>query len=86
VTNYRDPRLTNELLLALAGRRLLHRQAQPPLPDWEKSEGLASILDYAQRCGVQDQPPLDLDALPPTSLTALLIEARQQQAQEGQAC
>jgi hypothetical protein len=85
---FRDPRLLDGTLLALAAQRLRHRQAHP-LPDWEKTEGLAAILEYARRCGWQDQGEgkkntsenlsqvfLD-DAMPTTGMGLLLREARQ---------
>lgn len=81
--NYRDPRLADPLLLALAAQRLLHRLSQPQFPSWEETEGLAALLDYARRCGVQDLPAVDDDALPRTGLGQLLREARaRQRAQE----
>jgi hypothetical protein len=75
-----DPRLASPLLLVLAGQRLLHRQAQPQLPDWEKSDGLCALLDYARRCGVQPAPEVDEHS---TGLGALLWQARQRQEGAG---
>jgi hypothetical protein len=63
--------------LALAAKRLLHRQAQPQFPTWQETEGLASLLDYARRCGWQDLPAACDDDLPTTGLGCLLREARQ---------
>lgn len=77
---YRDPRLADPLLLALAGKRLLHRQAQPTFPDWEQVEGLAALLDYARRLPAQAPPEVDEHS---TGLGKLLWEARQMQ--EGEA-
>lgn len=82
---YRDPRLADPLLLALAGKRLLHRQAQPTFPDWEQVEGLAAILDYARRL-----PPVDPWDLPGVyqnapGLGGLLWEARELTQREGEA-
>jgi hypothetical protein len=71
------------MLLVLAAQRLRHRQAQPPLPDWDKTEGLSAILDYARRLPACD--PADLEAGTGPFAT-LLREARQQRAQEGQGC
>jgi hypothetical protein len=38
--NFRDSRLTNPVVLAIAGRRLQHRQAQAPFPAWEEVDFL----------------------------------------------
>jgi hypothetical protein len=75
---YRDPRLADPVLLALAAKRLLHRQAQPPVPSWEETDGLASLLDYARRV-----PPCAPEAIPGVHEHApgfggLLWAARQQ--------
>jgi hypothetical protein len=76
VPNFRDPRLTDTLLLLLAGRRVQHRLAQPPLPDWDKTEGLCALLQAAKLLPQRD--PWALPALEPeTSFSPLLREARQ---------
>lgn len=78
-----DARLTNPLVMAIAGLRLLHRQDHPPLPDWEKAEGLAALLGYAQQCGVRDLSAVDDDDLPTTGMGQLLREARQWHREHG---
>jgi hypothetical protein len=81
--NYRDPRLADAVLLAIAGRRLLHRLSQPPLPDWQETEGLCAILDYARHLPPRNAEDLEVGTGP---FATLLREARQwQQAQEDQA-
>lgn len=74
---YRDPRLTDPVLLALAARRLQHRQAHPPPPAWEESEGLAALLDYARRLPQRD--PWDLPGVYQNApgFGGLLWEARE---------
>jgi hypothetical protein len=55
-----------------------------PAQAWLKQDGLCALLQAAKLLPQPD--PADLDALPPTSFTALLIEARQPPPpQEGQA-
>jgi hypothetical protein len=84
VTTYRDPRLADATLLLLAGRRLQHRLAQPTFPDWQETEGLCAILDYARRL-----PPCDPEAFEAgiyagaPGLAGLLWEARQWQEREA---
>jgi hypothetical protein len=79
MTIYRDPRLADPLVLALAGKRLLHRQAQPPLPTWQEVEGLAALLDYAKRLPAVD--PWDLPGVyeGAPGFGGLLWQARQMQ-------
>lgn len=72
---YNDPRLANATLLALAARRLQHRQAQPP--DWEQGHGLAALLESARRLPRVD--PWDLPGIyeGAPGLAGLLWAARQ---------
>jgi hypothetical protein len=79
--NYRDPRLADPVLLALAGRRVLHRQAQPPLPSWEQTDGLAALLAYAARLPQRDPQDLALEEGGPFG--TLLRQARQWDKEHG---
>jgi hypothetical protein len=85
VPSFIDPRLADPLVLVLAARRLRYRQDQPPLPDWEKTEGLCALLEHARRLPPRD--PEDLEAVPLTGMGRLLQEARAWiEAQEQDAC
>lgn len=83
MTMYRDPRLTDPVLLALAAQRLLHRQAQPPPLDWQHTDGLAAILDYARRLPQRD--PWDLPGVyeGAPGFGHVLWEARRWQEEHG---
>jgi hypothetical protein len=83
MTTYRDPRLADPLLLALAGQRLLHRQAQPPAPSWPPEDGLSNLLAYARHlppCDPQDIPGV-VEGAP--GMAGLLWECRQVQQEPG---
>jgi hypothetical protein len=77
-----DPRLADPMVLLLAGRRLLHRQAQPPRLSWQEVEGLASLLEYARHLPARDPQDLEAGNGP---FAQLLREARQWQAEQEEA-
>jgi hypothetical protein len=84
VPNYRDPRLSDALLLMIAGLRVQHRLSQPPPLDWEAVEGLSQLLDYARRLPQRD--PWDVDSLEASGpFGPLLREARELTQREGHA-
>jgi hypothetical protein len=87
MTNYRDPRLADPVLLALAGRRCLHRQVHPPLPPLPEEDGLCALLQHAERLRSRGQlptrDPFDVDGLEATGMGRLLKEARQWMEEHG---
>jgi hypothetical protein len=60
MTTFRDPRLTNPLLLLLAGRRVQHRQTHPP-----PGRKVTLAVVYADQPGEPPMPGYEVTYLLP---------------------